>query len=247
MNKKISSCLFAAVLAVTFSSCEEKGIELYGDKAYLVFEMPTWGLNNTPLDSLTCSFPALGDDATEDTLWFKMRIIGNAVNYDREVKLRKNAELSTAEEGVNYKLDKIVMPAGKYSVDVPLVVYRAGLQGKQVRLQLEVEPNEHFGVGFMETCTGIFLWGDKYIKPSNWDTSNYKNCFGEFTETRYAFILKSCGILELPDPQDLYTLGFYNSKVREALYEYNKTHDTPLADELGVITFNAWTGAGGVG
>ncbi|MGM9701624.1 MAG: DUF4843 domain-containing protein [Prevotella sp.] len=247
MKRTSIQCLFAVVFALTLGSCEKNGLELYGDEAYLVFEMPTWGLQNTPLDSMVCSFPALGDECTEHVMNFKMRIIGKAVDYNRAIKLRVNAEKSTAQEGVNFKLDPIVMPAGQYTVDVPLTIYRAGLKDKQVRLQLEVDPNEHFGVGFEKTSVGIFLWGDKYIKPSNWDTSNYKNCFGEFTETRYAFILQSCGILELPDPQDIFTLGFYNSKVREALYEYNKTHDTPLEDELGPVSFWAWSGGGGVG
>ena len=139
------------------------------------------------------------------------------------------------------------MPANSYSVAVPLVVYRAGLKDKSVRLELLIEPNENFGVGFQKTSKAIFLWGDMYIKPDNWDSSNYKNCFGEFTETRYAFILKACNIVELPDPQDLVTLGFYNAKVREALYEYNSTHDEPLEDELGLVVFNVWTGIGGIG
>lgn len=43
------------------------------------------------------------------------------------------------------------------------------------------------------------------------------------------------------------TLGFYNAKVREALYEYNKTHDEPLEDELGLVEFQVWTGTGGIG
>lgn len=247
MKRHFTYCLSALAMLLAFSSCEKKGIELYGDEAYLVFEMPTWGLANTPMDSMVCSFPALGDECTEYVMNFKMRIIGKAVDYDRQVKLKVNAEESTAQEGVNFRLDPIVIPAGQYSVNVPLTIYRSGLKDKQVRLQLEVEPNEHFGVGFTETSKGIFLWGDKYIKPAIWDTSNYKNCFGEFTETRYAFILASCGVLELPDPQDLVTLGFYNAKVREALYEYNSTHDTPLEDELGVVTFKTWTGVGGLG
>lgn len=176
----------------------------------------------------------------------KARIIGKSVPYDREIKFVVNEETTTAKKDENYKLDPVSMPANSYTVDVPLVVYRAGLKDKSVRLELTVEPNEYFGVGFEKTSKA-FLWGDMFIKPDNWDSSNYKNCFGEFTEIRYAFILEACGIVELPDPQDLVTLGFYNAKVREALYEYNKTHDEPLEDELGLVEFQVWTGTGGIG
>lgn len=235
------------LVAALLNSCGKNDVEVYGDTAFVVFEMPAYGLNNTPRDSMVFSFPAKGDQCLYDTLWFKMRIIGKATPYDRAINLKVNQAQTTAQEGVNYKLSPVVMPAGQYSTDVPLVVFREGLKDKTVRLQLEIEPNEYFGVGFSNRVTGIFLWGDMFIKPDNWDTTNYKACFGEFTETRYAFILKSCGILELPDPLDLVTLGYYNAKVREALYEYNRTHDTPLEDELGVVAFGVWTGVGGVG
>ena len=251
-NKRMMNCYFKYIMLVVaslfaLSSCEEKEVEVYGNEAYLVFEMPGYGFYNTRRDSMAFSFPAKGDDCVEDTLWFKVRIIGKSVPYDRAIKFVVNEETTTAKKDENYKLDPVSIPANSYTVDVPLVVYRAGLRDKKVRLELAVEPNEYFGVGFDKTSRAVFLWGDMFIKPDNWDASNYKSCFGEFTETRYAFILKACGIVELPDPQDLVTLGFYNAKVREALYEYNKTHDMPLEDELGLVQFNVWTGVGGLG
>lgn len=222
-------------------------MELYGKDSYLVFEMPKMGRLEIPKDSLVFSFPVKGDQCVEDTLWFKARIVGKSVPYDRVVAIGVNEEMSTAVANENYKLPSVLIPANAYTVDIPLVVYRAGLKDKKVRLELTVIPNEFFGVGFNKTSKAIFWWGDMYIMPDNWDSSNYKNCFGEFTETRYAFILKACGITELPDPEDLVTLGFYNMKVREALYEYNKTHDEPLTDELGPVSFWAWSGQGGLG
>lgn len=247
MNGYLKYIMLVVASVFALSSCEEKDVEVYGNETYLVFEMPGFGRLNTPRDSMVFSFPAKGDACVEDTLWFKARIIGKSVPYEREIKFAVNEQTSTAEANENYKLDPIVIPANAYTVDVPLVVYRAGLKDKSVRLELTVEPNEYFGIGFERTSKAIFWWGDMYIKPDNWETSNYKNCFGEFTETRYAFILNACGIVELPDPEDIVTLGFYNTKVREALYEWNATHDEPLTDELGKVEFNVWTGQGGLG
>ena len=246
MNSHLKYIVLVVASLFTLYSCEEKDVEVYGNDPYLVFEMPGYGLQNTPRDSMVFSFPVKGDECKEDTLWFKARIIGKSVPYDRAIDFVVNEETSTAKDE-NYKLTPVVMPANSYSVDVPLVVYRAGLKDKSVRLELMIKPNEYFGVGFEKTSKAIFLWGDMYIKPDNWDSSNYKNCFGVFTETRYAFILEACGIVALPDPQDLTTLGFYNAKVREALYQYNKTHDKPLEDELGIVEFQVWTGVGGIG
>lgn len=160
-NKRIMNCYFKYIMLVVasvfaLSSCEEKDVEVYGNEAYLVFEMPGYGLNNTPRDSMVFSFPAKGDECVEDTLWFKARIIGKSVPYDREIKFVVNEETTTAKKDENYKLDPVSMPANSYTVDVPLVVYRAGLKDKSVRLELTVEPNEYFGVGFEKTSKAIF-------------------------------------------------------------------------------------------
>ena len=118
------NCYFKYIMLVVasvfaLSSCEEKEVEVYGDEAYLVFEMPGYGLNNTPRDSMVFSFPAKGDDCVEDTLWFKVRIIGKAFPYDREIKLVVNEETTTAKRDENYKLEPVIMPANSYTVDVP--------------------------------------------------------------------------------------------------------------------------------
>ena len=241
------ACIFAILLLTVFAACSEKDVEKFGTDSYVVFEMPTYGYGNTERDSIVLSFPALGEGCNEDTLWFKARVTGLAVPYDRPVSIGVNDTATTAKEGDNYLLPSVSIPANAYTVDIPLVVYREGLQDTSVRLELTIEANEYFGVGFESASKAIFVWGDKYIKPDNWETSNYVRCFGQFTETRYAFILEACGILELPEPTDLVTLGFYNAKVREALYEYNQTHLTPLEDENGVVEFPIWTGVGGLG
>ena len=45
------NCYFKYIMLVVasvfaLSSCEEKDVEVYGNEAYLVFEMPGYGLNN---------------------------------------------------------------------------------------------------------------------------------------------------------------------------------------------------------
>ncbi len=238
MNRYIGKLLSAVLLACLFVACEQDEVELYGEKAYLVFEMPTSGNDNTPRDSLILSFPLKGDDCTEDTLWFKMRVIGRSAPFDREITFKIN-ESGTTAKTENYKLEPCHIPADSFKVDVPLVVYRAGLKDTIVRLELDIEPNEYFGIGFSEVSKGIFLWGDTMIMPDNWYTGfdSYYRYFGEYTETRYVFILQSLGFDELPSLGNYLTFKEYNRKVRAALYEYNQNHDEPLSDELGPVSF----------
>ena len=109
-NKRIMNCYFKYIMLVVasvfaLSSCEEKDVEVYGNEAYLVFEMPGYGLYNTPRDSMVFSFPAKGDECVEDTLWFKARIIGKSVPYDREIKFVVNEETTTAKKDLRKRVE----------------------------------------------------------------------------------------------------------------------------------------------
>lgn len=251
MNKYLKYIVVMAVAIFSTASCKEKDVEVFGNDAYLMFEMPTYGRLNTPRDSVTLSFPALADDCVETTVGIKVRVIGKSAPYDRPINVQVDEAASTAKAGENYQLESCVLPADCYSVDLPLRLYRKDLKDKKVRLVLNIASNENFDVGFQETNQAVIWWGDMFIQPDNWETSNYVDCFGEFSATRYEFILKACGIVELPDPQYLDMLGFYNVKVRKALYEYNKQMEAegkdPLVDELGIVEFPVWTGTGGMG
>lgn len=236
MNCFLKNILLVALLSCLLISCEKSDVELYGDETSLIFEM--FSESGVSRDSMSLSFPLKGDECTEDTLWFKMRILGRAVSYDREIKLKINDEGTTAQPE-NYKLPALFIPANAYSVDVPLVVYRKGLKGKMVRLELQVEPNEHFGLGFSNMTKGIFWWGDIMMIPDSWYASNflesYERYFGEYSETKYVFILKALNFEELPYPYMTEYLTFkgYNEKVRAKLFEYNAGSEGPLMDENG--------------
>lgn len=232
---------------VAFSACGEKDIPIYENDARLFFQIP--GTGSTALrDSVTYSFPAHPNVGDHDTLWFNANIMGNAAPIDREIGIGINAAGTTAIEGQHFKFESKILPANAFSVRIPILIYRAGLKDKSVRLEIEVAENQHFKAGYERYRKAVFIWGDKFIKPDIWDKSNYRNAFGEFTETRYAFILKACNITELPDPMDLVLMGYYNAIVREALLEYNTTPgNEALKDELGSVGFPVFTGIGGNG
>ncbi len=245
MKTNIYKAIIILSTVMFFTSCVEKDIMIYENDPRIFFEIP--GTGSIKLrDSLAFSFPSKPNVGASDTLWFRVNIMGVASTKEREIGIKINTTKSTAVEGVNFKFASKVMPANAYSVNIPLVVYKAGLLNKSVRLEIEAVENENFKVGYQRYSKAIFIWGDMFIKPDIWDSSNYKNAFGTFTETRYAFILQACKITELPDPMNLVILGYYNTVVREALYKYNLTN-TPLTDELGVVGFPVWTGQGGVG
>ncbi len=247
MKNTLNNLFTIGLLVFGLSACSEKEIAGYESDPRLFLQIP--GSGSIPLrDSIIYSFPAKPDIGNEDTLWFKACIMGEAVSFPREVGLKIVTDSSTAKENVNFKFQNTSIPADSFSVRVPIIIYRQGLKDTSVRLQIEVAENQHFKVGYQRYKRVVFIWGDKFLKPDIWDISNYRSAFGVFSQTKYEFILRSCGITELPDPMLLAMLGYYNSMVRKALLDYNNTPgNTPLTDEFGPVTFPVYTGVGGVG
>ena len=247
MKNIISKIMMPAAFALGLYACSEKDIAGYEDEPRLFLQIP--GSGSIALrDSIIYSFPAKPHTGNEDTLWFKACIMGAPEGFDREVGIKINEKGTTAIEGVNFKFSNTSIPANGFSAMIPLVVYRQGLKDTSVRLEIEVAENKYFKVGYERYKKAVFIWGDKFLKPDIWDVSNYRNAFGNFTSTRYEFILKACGITELPDPMNLPLLGYYNALVRKALLDYNNTPgNTPLTDELGPVNFPIYNGVGGQG
>ncbi|UKJ08579.1 DUF4843 domain-containing protein [Solitalea lacus] len=247
MKAIVKACSLVLSLGFLLSACSEKDIPGYENDPRMFFQIPGSG-NIAVRDSLMYSFPAHPKVIEADTLWFNACIMGNATPYDREIGIKINTEKTTAVEGVNFKIASKVLPANAFKVRIPIVIYKTGLKDKSVRLQLEVQDSKDFKIGYNRYNKAIFIWGDKYLKPDIWDISNYKNAFGTFSETKYAFILNACGITDLPDQADIVMLGYYNAAVRKAISEYNASHAIPLKDEFGMdIIIGPWSGVGGVG
>lgn len=235
------------VFLLVLGGCSKKDINGYQNDPRLFIQIP--GSGSIALrDSLIYSFPADPNVGDEDTLWYNACIMGDMTPFDREFAVRINKDSSTAVEGVNFKFGNTVVAANSVKTRIPVIIYRAGLKNKSVRLQIEVQENKNFKVGYARYTKAVFIWGDMFLKPDIWDISNYKSAFGEFTPTRYAFILQACNITELPDPGNLALLGYYNAVVRKALLDYNAIPgNTPLEDELGPVAFPVYTGIGGQG
>lgn len=247
MKKIRNSFFIIGSLLTMLAACKKNDIQGFTSEPRMFFQIP--GSGSIPLrDSLIYSFPAKPNIGNEDTLWFKACIVGEVAKINRPVGIKINASGTTAKENVNFRFNNPMIPADSFSVRVPIIISRQGLKDTSVRLEIEVAENEYFKVGYERYKKAVFIWGDKFLKPDIWDNSNYKNAFGTFTATRYAFILNACGITELPDPMNLALLGYYNAIVRKALLDYNSIPgNTPLTDELGAVAFPFYTGIGGQG
>lgn len=242
MKKFVSCGIIPGLLAALAVGCSEQDIMIYEDKTPAVYFEMLAADGVSLRDSLVFSFP-ITEEPTH-RLDLRVRLLGFAADRDRTIDVGVNAAESSAVAGTNYDLPATVtLPAGAYETTVPVTIKREGLKDREVRLVVALRPNADFVLGFACGHEAIVRWGDKYIKPDNWDSSSYRNCFGEFTERKYGIILSVCGIEELPVPSDITTLGYYNRKVREYLSENPQYEEdgTPIS----IPVYNG--GSGGLG
>ena len=241
--KTLNYLMIIAVCFLLSVGCQQQDIMIYENDPKIYFELPGYGGVGIR-DSLVYSFPVTQEQAVD--LPVRIRLMGEVALNARSIAIEIVAAETTAE-AANYSLPPVVeLPSNAYYVDIPVTIRRAGLLNKSVVLVLEIMANENFGVGFERGRKTKLIWGDMFLKPDNWDSSNYRNCWGDFSQVKYGFILQVCDILELPLPTDIYMLGYYNALVREALYVYNLSNIIPLTDENGApVTIPVWSGGGG--
>ena len=245
----IAGIITTSILLLT--ACSKKDVSSYQQDPRIYLRIPGEFDATLSRDSLLYSFPFHPTVTTQDTIWFEACIMGNTASNDREFGLRVDAGGTSAKENIDYKFVSKVVPAGAFKAQIPIVIYKTlALKDSFVRLQLSVVDNDNFKVGYSRYAKAVFIWGDKFLKPDNWDNSNYAQAFGSpFSQVRTKFILDSCHITSLPDPNNRALMGYYNQVLRNALNNYNrgKTFQNQLKDEKNVNIFIPTWGGPGVG
>jgi hypothetical protein len=243
--KYVAGLFLASILLLT--ACKKNDIAIYQQDARVYFRIPGQFDPTVSRDSLMYSFP-FHPKATElDTIWFEANIMGSPASTDREFAFRVDTAGTTAKENIDYKFLSKVVPAGAFKANIPIVIYKtAAIKTTPVRLQLSVIENQNFKVGYARYSKAVFVWANKFLKPDNWDNSNYNLAFGAFSQVRTQFILDSCHITELPDPNNRILMGYYNQVLRNALNNYNKSHPA-LKDENNIPVFFSVFGGPGLG
>lgn len=122
-------------------------------------------------DSTTFSFSECDDNVKDTTLYARIRTLGKVRDYDRNVKVVVDKELSTAVEGKHFevKFDTVCIKAGQSEAKVGVKFLRdASLKTEQVRLVIKVEDNENFKVPFeVQNNTNVYYAQSEQIRASS--------------------------------------------------------------------------------
>lgn len=227
------------IAIITLSACKKDTTEVFSGKPGISF----YYVVASGADSTNFSFANQTKEEERDTIFIGMRVMGTAVSYPREIEA-KALPATTAKEGVDFILPKIVLPADSLTVAYPIILINTeALKTNTYHLEVAVKENQDFIQGVVGqadvTTRNIPVYkinfNNQLIEPDYWEyIANY---FGDYSNVKYRFMIDVLGFSDFrPD----YIDGFltysdflnYNVKLKNALKDYNDANG-PLLDETG--------------
>lgn len=194
-------------------------------------------------DSVSYSFATEAKTITETAIQVDLTIMGNTADFERKVDLTFDPKRTTAKKDIHYSFpESVIIPANKRSAQFQVIIKRTGdLEEAAVYLTIRIAENKDFKVGVEEWSRLKIKWSDIIEKPSNWD--KLTEFFGEYSVTKYRFILETTGIAVFTygseNGMNWSQMNNYKMMVQDALEKYNNAHPgSPLTDENNkAVTF----------
>lgn len=234
--KNITLILLAII---TLSACKKEKTEVFDGKPGISFFYVVSG----NVDSTNYSFANQLIQKTQDTIFVRMRVMGTAVNYPREIEV-KALEATTAKEGTHFILPKITLPADSLTTTYPIVLINSeDLKTNTYHLEVAVKENKDFIQGVVGqaniTTRNIPVYkinfNNQLIEPDYW--KYIANYFGDYSKVKHRFMIDVLGMSDFrPDSigGEISYSDFlnYNVKLKNALEVYEKANG-PMLDETG--------------
>ncbi|MDY5813542.1 MAG: DUF4843 domain-containing protein [Bacteroides sp.] len=179
----------------------------------------------TVTDSLSYSF--VSGLKTEDVVKIPIRIIGEVSEKDRFITIAVSPE-STAQEGIHYRdlTRKVVLGAGRLETAVELQVLKQGLEKRDVKLVLQLVPNEQIGLGYADRLKATLVLTQQLVMPIYWEET-LSWYYGDYSKAKHQLCIQVQGE-DFPHSFDRTKINDYMSYGRII---YKKLLDTPLWDE----------------
>lgn len=241
---KISVLIIVALGSVFLASCE-KDIAGYEQDPRLYFFERANDLNKTRISERTYTFLTLDKEELKDTIYIKVKTMGQVYDYDRYTIGETLTEGSTAIEGTDYDFIPGLVPAGEVEGYIAIVLYRTErLKSETLVLNLQVGESADFKAGVVEDELFTVRWSDRLVQPDTWPYY-----FGAYSDVKYQFVIDELGIADFPaqlsprlEPQpgefSIADLQDMASTLRIRLREVNAANEGkpnyPLSDEHGV-------------
>lgn len=234
--------LTAALLLL--SGCEKDLRSSYSDAARVYFFERANDQISSRITSKTYSFLLIPSSKLKDTVYVKVKTMGDTTSYNRYTRGMTIADGTTAKEGTDYDFIPGLIAAGKVEGLLPVVLYRtASLKTEDVTLKLAIAETTDFKPGVTEDKEFLLRWSDKLSKPSTW----IDFYFGTYSDAKYRFMIDILGIADYPaqacarcvlNPGEFTAAAFMDmvARLKAELIKYNAAHpQNPLRDANGVL------------
>jgi hypothetical protein len=160
-------------------------MEFEDDNASIYFQLSDNKLEEN-LDSLSYSFAF--NKLEKDTVFIPVKIMGNAVNYDRFYKVMIVDSLSTAKPEIHYKELKTSaykVPADSIYGRIPIVLYSSdsALKDSVFHISFQLLESEDFQLGAKNKLRAKLSFTNRLVQPATWSTLKY--FFGSYNRKKH--------------------------------------------------------------
>ena len=187
MKKEIIYIIILATI-FPFAGCKEDVPTVFAEPDGIYF--------SAPADSMTYTF-AKYPTRSSDTLKIPVTVLGKPAGTDRTISIEKlsGADLN-GTEGIHYKLlQPYIIPAGKVSTTLPVVIYKTGdMDSLSFNFKFQLKANDNFVSG-ISAKTSLKIKVGFLQKPPTWGDltgiqwAGYSLNMGTWTRTKYKVVL----------------------------------------------------------
>jgi hypothetical protein len=188
---------FWCILSVACQENEMTGFENDG-AVYFQLNANDW---REVADSIVYSFA--GKDVTEYTVNLQVDLMGEAVDWDREVRVGIDPELTTAEESTHYRAleTSYVLPAGAYTMQIPVTILGTDprMENQAFQLAIRLEPSADLGLGLSQRTLARIQFSAMLTMPYYWDEFYW----GKYSKVKHEKLIELLGV-DFPATEDEY-------------------------------------------
>lgn len=225
--KTISAFVSVTVIMLfVFSSCQDE-LMTYDHTDSVYFDS----------DSLIYSYYVHPSAVTEDTVSIAINLIGTVPGIDREINI--SVDSTDAVEGTHYDLVKpVILYKDSTTAKLQVILYRTeDIADEAKTIWFSIKNSEDLlTANYSDNNAFMLRFSDQMEKPDWWDSFFFPH---PFSETRMQFYIDVMGSADRPGS---FSPGFGHYytiyKLNVALADYNASHDEPLSDEYGLISWD---------
>lgn len=167
------------------------------------------------VDSIIFSFVSLPDEITEDTVWVKVKRVGERASIDKSYSVIAVADSSSAVAGMDFEpLKSSYVFRKDIGVDsFPVIVYREPLKSALNKtIFLKLQETEDFKLGFIEYKTIRLSVSAVYPRPDDW--SYVEPYLGDYHYLKYEKWIELTGSTEIESVANSYR-NYYAALIQE--------------------------------